>query len=418
MQLYTVLVVDDESYIVGSVAALLQCQDQWNMEVYRAYSAGEALSILASTRIDILIADIRMPGMSGLELVRRTRLLWPECIPMLLTAYDDFTSAYEAIHMGVKAFVLKTESDEYLLREIGRIVSLLQEKRAQTVIVPASPLKQNEVHAQLFMGLLLIERDEAQTRQILHMLGAKSDTMWLICATAPNLATHPSAMESLIGNQVAHRAESIASCWIDGRLFLLMCPGSAPVSSLFGALELAQEHYREVFHCESSFAVFEKNTQDWDLHNIYLRIQHFMDAVHGKMNGFIHLLPAYEMQDEANNHSVIQMITSYIQTHLNSDLSLRVLSCLVGYNPAYLSRLFHEKTGEQISSYIAKAKIQQLQTLIMNDNLSFGVIAEALGFNSRSYFNRYVKRLTGYTPQQLREKALSQRNSQNDNSTP
>ena len=124
------------------------------------------------------------------------------------------------------------------------------------------------------------------------------------------------------------------------------------------------------------------------------------------------------MQEAANNQSVIQRITSYIQTHLNSDLSLRVLSCLVGYNPAYLSRLFHEKTGEQISSYIAKAKIQQLQTLIMNDNLSFGVIAEALGFNSRSYFNRYVKRLTGYTPQQLREKALSQRNSQNDNSTP
>lgn len=136
MQLYTVLVVDDESYIVGSVAALLQCQHQWNMEVYRAFSGEEALSILTTTRIDILLADIRMPGMSGLELVKRTRTLWPECMAMLLTAYDDFGSAYEAIHVGVKAFLLKTESDERLLEEVGRIVALLEEKRTQALELP------------------------------------------------------------------------------------------------------------------------------------------------------------------------------------------------------------------------------------------------------------------------------------------
>ena len=404
MQLYTVLVVDDESYIVGSVAALLQCQHQWNMEVYRAFSGEEALSILTTTRIDILLADIRMPGMSGLELVKRTRTLWPECMAMLLTAYDDFGSAYEAIHVGVKAFLLKTESDERLLEEVGRIVALLEEKRTQALELPPNAFQRGELNAQLLLSLLLIKRGEEQTRQLLHLLGIDSGELWLICAVAQDTEEHLSSLEWLVRDQVSHRAETIASCHIDGNLFLLMRP-NAPISSLFGALELAQEHFAEAFHKENSFVLCALNQQTCNLHSEYLRINRFVEAVCGETNGFIHLLPESGMDEEMCNHSVIDTITGYIQSHLNSDLSLNVLSCLVGYNPAYLSRLFHEKTGEQISGYIAKLKIRQLQALISDASLSFNTIAESLGFNSRSYFNRYVKRLTGSTPQQLRDLA-------------
>jgi len=375
--------------------------------VYRAYSGEEAQSILISTRIDILVTDIRMPGMSGLELIKRARALWPGCMAMLLTAYDDFSNAYEAIHMGVKAFVLKTESDERLLEEVGRMITLLEEKRTQSLTIPLNTFNRNEVNAELLLSLLLIRRDKTETRRLLSMLGIESKELWLICAVTLDEAEHLPSLEWLVRDQVAHRAKAVASCHMENKLFMLMHP-NAPVSSLLGVLELVQEYYTEAFHHGISFVISAQAPQNWNLNNEYQRIERFIATVCGEMktsrNGYIHLLSDPSIDKEISINSVVEVIEGYIQSHLSDDLSLNVLSCMVGYNSAYLSRLYHEKTGEHISSYIARVKIRKLKALILDGSHSFNDIAESLGFNSRSYFNRYVKRLTGYTPQQLRER--------------
>ena len=74
--IFHVLVVDDEPLIADSVYHLLSREE--NLEVFCAYGASEALGILAHTRIDLLVSDIRMPEMDGLELLDRVHQNWPQ----------------------------------------------------------------------------------------------------------------------------------------------------------------------------------------------------------------------------------------------------------------------------------------------------------------------------------------------------
>lgn len=181
---------------------------------------------------------------------------------------------------------------------------------------------------------------------------------------------------------------------------------NAQISSLIGALELVQESYDDRYQQDISFVVGIFEQPERRLSDLYQDICRYIESMNGGSSGFVHTLPESFSHIEPTGYMVVDTIKAYIRNHLNGDLSLRILSNLVGYNSSYLSKLFHDITGMKISSYIAQLKIQRIRELIIDNRLSLGDIAEDLGFASRSYFNRYVKRLTGYTPQQFREVVL------------
>ncbi len=68
--MYRILIVDDEPMIVEGLCALFEEQDAVQLEVYKACLAAEALGIMNRRRIDILLTDIRMPAVSGIELMQ------------------------------------------------------------------------------------------------------------------------------------------------------------------------------------------------------------------------------------------------------------------------------------------------------------------------------------------------------------
>lgn len=71
--IYKVLVVDDEPYIVNWISQMLLASTKYNFKVYKADSAKKALNILEEYAIDILMTDIKMPGISGVELSKIVR---------------------------------------------------------------------------------------------------------------------------------------------------------------------------------------------------------------------------------------------------------------------------------------------------------------------------------------------------------
>jgi len=127
---FRVLVVDDEENDRSVVNIFLQRQYGELFEVFEAESAGEAKNVLEKQEIDLLIADIHMPEISGLDLIKEIRRENSNLYIMILTAYDYFEYAKEAIVYQVNDFVLKPPLRKEFYEAVQRFLDWAQEERA------------------------------------------------------------------------------------------------------------------------------------------------------------------------------------------------------------------------------------------------------------------------------------------------
>ena len=116
--MYRLLIVDDEEIIVEGLAEILSNVSDLELDVYKAYSGSEALARLHRTQIDIVVTDIRMPGIDGLQLMERILETWPHCRIIFLTGYDEFDYVYRAIRNPGVRYLLKTEEHEKVVAAV------------------------------------------------------------------------------------------------------------------------------------------------------------------------------------------------------------------------------------------------------------------------------------------------------------
>lgn len=112
--MYNVLIVDDESMLVDSLYEYVSNRCTGEFECIKAYSVQQAMEQASSNRVDIVILDIEMPVMNGIQLNERIRQMHPHCRAIFLTAYESFEYAYAAGQKKSR-FLLKTEGYDTLL---------------------------------------------------------------------------------------------------------------------------------------------------------------------------------------------------------------------------------------------------------------------------------------------------------------
>ncbi|GMK39975.1 hypothetical protein PCCS19_30300 [Paenibacillus sp. CCS19] len=123
-----ILLVDDESYVTESLARTIPWHDLGVTNVYQAESAKEALELLEEQEIDIVVSDIRMPGMDGLELIAVIGERWPNVRCMLLTGHSDFDYAKRALQLKAADYILKPVNDDEFVVSISNAVEKLHEE--------------------------------------------------------------------------------------------------------------------------------------------------------------------------------------------------------------------------------------------------------------------------------------------------
>jgi len=101
---FRVLVVDDEEVVLSFVTDALADE---NCEVITASNGNDALQIASRQPCDLILSDIRMPGMDGITLVRRVRELQPNISPIFMTGYANLNSAKDAIKEGASDYIMK-----------------------------------------------------------------------------------------------------------------------------------------------------------------------------------------------------------------------------------------------------------------------------------------------------------------------
>jgi two-component system response regulator HydG len=112
-----ILVVDDEGANRYSVSKTLQ---RVGYVVSEAASGEEALETLKAQMFDVVLTDIRMPGLDGVELLRRIKDEAPDAIVILMTGYASLGTAVEALRLGAHDYLIKPSSSHDIRQSVAR----------------------------------------------------------------------------------------------------------------------------------------------------------------------------------------------------------------------------------------------------------------------------------------------------------
>jgi two-component system, response regulator YesN len=125
-KLHRLLIVDDEEIIVNGLYEIFSSLRHLDLDIYKAYSGEEAIEWLSRTRIDIVLSDIRMPEIDGLQLLEEIHKSWPLCRVIFLTGYNEFEYVYKAIQHNGVSYILKSEDHDKVINAVENAIKEIQ----------------------------------------------------------------------------------------------------------------------------------------------------------------------------------------------------------------------------------------------------------------------------------------------------
>lgn len=216
------LLVDDEKLIRDGIEKMI---DWDGLGIRLAASCPDAVSALEQMNDempDLLLADVRMPGMSGLELIERARALNPRLECVILSAHDDFAYAQQALRAGAAEYLLKPCSKEELEETLRKAKEKLLRRAAENMAL------RQERMLYLVKVLAALEPDESgaitlpQVEQADNVFGDRS----LLRDALIYLVTH----SSLGASQAEWSLSAVQGAYRDGEALLTHAPRPLPIS--------------------------------------------------------------------------------------------------------------------------------------------------------------------------------------------
>ena len=136
---HNLLIVDDEMEILSWLEEIFRETLDAETGVFTANSAMEALRWLSKVRVDVVLTDIKMPGMDGITLFRHIKENWPRCKVVFLTGYRNFDDMYQIVNHEDVRYILKSEADEVIIKTVTDFL-----EKSEKELKEAQALKEQE----------------------------------------------------------------------------------------------------------------------------------------------------------------------------------------------------------------------------------------------------------------------------------
>ena len=176
--MYRVLIVDDEKMIRMGMKNAIDWKKLGVDDVFTAASGNEALKILKEEGPEIMVTDIQMTEMTGLELIKAARESVPELRVIVLTGFDNFEYARESLRLQVQDFFLKPIDEDDLFNAIEKQIKELKEQENK---------EQNQARVWRSQGSVVQMRLEQCMRNLVHTKADKEMQLYIcLLYTSPS----------------------------------------------------------------------------------------------------------------------------------------------------------------------------------------------------------------------------------------
>lgn len=381
-----ILIVDDETVIREGIQRTLLNRFPEH-QVHLAANAEQAIALLRSHRIQIVLTDILMPGMTGLELMNMSRSRHPHVKWVVISAYSEFSYAQEAVRLGAKDYLLKPIGKEVLsdmIRKLGEEIAHETELNEESELLKANRKYLQEAVFQRFAQGLDTGRIDMkpfmEQHPYFHLIMVKMESdkaVFLENFIIENV------LQELIerygkGFVTVHDSKSL--------LGIVTLPEAALLSALVDELRSHLVKYLKVpFQIMSSEQInrFEA---------VPAEVQRMRQASTTQV---------YEHHASGSDRSV-DVALQYIRTHYHDDLSLEKVAAIVYLNPVYFSQLFKQKIGQGFKEYVTHLRLEQAKQLLMNPKLKLADVADRIGYQDMRHFSQVFRKKYGVTPSEYR----------------
>lgn len=387
--MYKAIIIDDEIRILLQLKKIIPWQEL-DFELSGTFRRAEdALEFLSDNSVDLILTDIKMPEISGLELAKICSENYPNIKIIILSAYSDFSLAQEAIRYGVHDYITKPVSIEKITDALRRVTAKIS--ASQKIFSDEYIVKKQKCFYDIYSSAE-ITSELKKALEALHIYINPTDF------TGKVISFDKEEIKNYITNKWSH----------DQKRFIFAIASIMTQETKHAYYSIISEDIFDIKIVSiskpavksDSFSKDVKATADELLSNLCELLN--LDVT----LSFKELERTPDTGSQKNK--AVESAKEYINENLKSDLSLDLIASYVCLNATYFSTLFKKYTNETINDYITRARIEKAKELLEVPDLKINNIAYEVGFNSTSYFHRVFKAETGYSPNEY--KSLIKRN--------
>lgn len=402
--MYTVVIADDEKIIRDFLKNELNWE-KLGFHVSGAAANGmEALELVEEYQPDLLLTDIQMPYISGIELTRQVREVNPFMDIVYLTAFEEFEYAKKAIQYNVISYILKSQSKEELEEELKKIKKRLDEKYSlqlkphiQTRKILYN--KQKKILKEFFLN----KQTDTKKLSILNLnhnndLINEYSLMLLKSYDFNNIIDEQSA--KTIINEILERYVKFISCSIDKNIIIFINDTKENIQQYRQLIadEILQG-FEKVLNLKIKICISQPFSNISELMKVY---DTMLTAFKAKIESPIIYAEAIDTDTpDILSKKAIQIIE---KEYNNPYLSVIDISKKLHISTSYLSILLKKTYSSSFVKILTAKRMQVAKNYLLNTNLKIMEISELCGYNDQHYFSYCFKRHYGISPKMIREK--------------
>lgn len=438
-----ILVVEDNPLIMEGICKMIDWESCNGVLIGKAKDGDEALQLITEKTPDLVITDIRMPGKDGIYLLQYIQKNYSEMQTIVVSAYNEFSYAKEAIKAGSVNYLLKPIDPDELnaavmkaseaINSLGfhentgadapAVLAVLKTKEAyavedmQRIYQHIPRLFIEEIHPLLFSFLFNNHVDSASLPAIKNLIAGEK--LWGFAYKRPDdsiISMYQRALHAAADDLTYyHRA---ADCKYDDlddkKISVLALAGQIDkiIQALhrraadalagnisFQALSVVITHMLLVVQSDEymDYSALRKleheiNTHMTDL--VFFSVEEVLAKVASALADYYQ----ESMRADSGRNALCEQVASFLRNKIDQDISLEEIAGLFYISPSYLSRTFRQLKGQTIGQYTLQIRMEQARYLLDNSDLKIADIAAKVGYTDPNYFTRVYKKYTGTLP--------------------
>lgn len=341
------VIADDEVLVRKGIRMSIEWAELGIDEVFEATDGEQAFNIICENPIDILITDIRMPKMDGVELLNRISVTSPNTVSIVLSCVNDIECVREVLQFNkaldyIPKLTMTTDELKSVVRRAMKFVKGPYEGKNKAEKLP-----------------LFFHSDmELDLRRIMEY-GTEDEIISLL----DNICN----ASGILGTRWKESGE-----WDE-------------IVGVFASVEKRYEIYEKEYLLEQK----QKFVQEaGNIEKFQAMLTNLALQVKGKI----------EEKKRRSYDTGIRAAIEYMEENYNSNLKLGDVAVVAGMSESYFSRYFKKMMGKGFSEYLNNIRIEKAKKLLKGKRVTIQEVAEKVGFTNSAYFTQIFKGITGMLP--------------------